>query len=257
MSQIYDKYKINKFEENFGYKFHNPELLGHALTHTSYANEYFQSTGTYISNNERLEFLGDVVMGAIVSTYLFEKFPDFPEGKLSKIRSCIVCESSLSDCFLKNNMSEFIMLGKGEEMTGGRVRPSILADCFEAIIGAVYIDGGFSAASEYVNKVMMQAINNGIKTYEITDAKTFLQEAVRKLGLYTPEYKIINMEGPDHNKIFTSRVSIIAEGSDTKTDQTDKNNKNDVTQLYAEGVGQSKKEAEQKAAFDFIDKWIN
>jgi len=246
MEQLFDVNKVNKFREKYGYGFKDPALLREALTHTSYANEYYQSTGKHIPNNERLEFLGDTVMGTIISICIFKDFSEFPEGKLSKIRSTIVCEASLTECFLNNGMSEFLMLGKGEELTGGRVRPSVLSDCFEAIIGAVYLDGGFDAASEYVNRVMAETIKNGIRTYELSDAKTYLQEAARKLGAFTPKYKIVNEEGPDHNKKFTAGVTLIPDEEDPGSDN--------ILNLYGEGTGQTKKEAEQNAACNLINK---
>lgn len=244
MNSSYEPYGVHQFETKFGYYFKNPKLLCEALTHTSYANEYNQKTGDNIPNNERLEFLGDSVMGTIISTHLFRAFPQTAEGKLSKMRSAIVCESSLAECFQENGLTEFLMLGKGEELTGGRQRPSVLSDCFEAIIGAIYLDGGFEAAENYIDKVMQNAIEKGIKSYSMTDPKTSLQEIMRKMGDYTPVYHLVRTEGPDHQRKFTVHVTI-AVGEETE---------NPFGDAYGEGIGSSKKEAEQRAAANFLKK---
>lgn len=244
MNASHEPFAVHKFETKFGYYFKNPALLCEALTHTSYANEHNQKTGESIPHNERLEFLGDTVMGTIISTRLFRQFPQIAEGKLSKMRSAIVCESSLAECFQENGLSEFLMLGKGEEMTGGRQRPSVLSDCFEAIIGAIYLDGGFEAAEHYIDQIMQDAIQKGVMSYNMTDSKTFLQEIVRKLGNYSPIYTLVRTEGPDHQRQFTMRVEMIAgEGEENQFDG-----------IYGEGTGPSKKEAEQRAAADFLQK---
>lgn len=246
MDQLFDNFNIEKFEQKFGYHFKNPILLCEALTHTSFANEYYQKTGKQIPQNERLEFLGDTVMGTLISTQIFKRFPEFPEGKLSKLRSAIVCEASLAACFTRNQLTEFLVLGRGEEMTGGRERPSILADCFEAIIGAIYLDGGFDAVSSYIQRTMGETIENGIRTYDLTDAKTMLQEVVRKIGSYVPVYKVVKAEGPDHNRVFTVQVSVTLSGNENPEPR--------LLSITGEGTGSSKKDAEQKAATDFISK---
>lgn len=243
MNSSYEPFPVHKFETQFGYYFKNPQLLCEALTHTSYANEYSQKTGKEILNNERLEFLGDTVMGTVISTRIFKRFPQIPEGKMSKMRSAIVCESTLAECFQENGLTPFLMLGKGEEMTGGRQRPSVLSDCFEAIIGAIYLDGGFGAAEAYIDKVMKNAIEKGIKNYNLSDSKTFLQEELRKMGNYTPVYHLVRTDGPDHQRQFTMRVEI-------ETDEEE----NPYAGVYGEGTGPSKKDAEQRAAADFIQK---
>lgn len=243
-SSTYEPFAVHTFETKYGYYFKNPQLLCEALTHTSYANEYQQKTGIELPNNERLEFLGDTVMGTIISTRIFKRFPYVPEGKLSKMRSAIVCESALAECFQENGLTEFLMLGKGEELTGGRQRPSVLSDCFEAIIGAIYLDGGFAAAEAYIDRIMPRTIEKGIKSYNLADSKTFLQEQLRKEGNYTPVYRLVRTEGPDHQRRFTMRVEIQAENGE----------KNPFVEIYGEGTGPSKKEAEQRAAADFIQK---
>ena len=235
---------VHTFEAKYGYYFKNPQLLCEALTHTSYANEYQQKTGKEIPHNERLEFLGDTVMGTIISTRIFKRFPYIPEGKLSKMRSAIVCESALAECFRENGLTDFLKLGKGEDLTGGRQRPSVLADCFEAIIGAIYLDGGFAEAEKYIDKVMVQTIEKGIKSYNLSDSKTFLQEQLRKEGNFTPVYRLVRTEGPDHQRQFTMRVEIEAEPG----------KENPFANLFGEGTGPSKKEAEQRAAADLIQK---
>lgn len=244
MNASHEPFAVHKFETKFGYYFKNPKLLCEALTHTSYANEYNQKTGEHIPNNERLEFLGDTVMGTIISTRLFRTFPQITEGKLSKMRSAIVCESSLAECFQENGLTEFLVLGKGEELTGGRQRPSVLADCFEAIIGAIYLDGGFAAAEAYIGKVMLGAIEKGVMSYNMTDPKTFLQESMRKLGNYAPAYTLVRTEGPDHQRTFTMRVEI----------EADDGEENPFAGVYGEGIGPSKKLAEQRAAANFLQK---
>ena len=247
MNNLNNYFKIDEFARKYKYEFENPHLLCEALTHTSFANEYVQKTGRTISHNERLEFLGDSVMGTIISTYIFKRFPDIPEGKLSKMRSAVVCEASLAECFIKNGLVEFFVIGKGEELTGGRTRPSILADCFEAIIGAIYLDGGMNAAENYINEVMLKFVEHRINSYDISDAKTYLQESIRKIGAYTPIYEVIKSEGPDHNKLFTVRVKIEAT-------ETCNNPLIELINSVGEGEGSSKKEAEQRAALDLLNK---
>lgn len=244
-ASCYEPQMVHKFETRYGYYFKNPQLLCEALSHTSYANEYHQKTGKQIPHNERLEFLGDTVMGTVISTRIFQRFPHVTEGKLSKMRSAIVCESALAECFQENGLTEFLMLGKGEELTGGRQRPSVLSDCFEAIIGAIYLDGGFSAAEAYIDRIMQDAIEKGVKGYNLSDSKTFLQEQLRKAGSYTPVYQLVQTQGPDHQKQFTMRVEIQVE---------EEGQCNPFADLYGEGTGPSKKEAEQRAAADFLQK---
>ncbi len=249
MKKIFEHYEVNKFEEQYGYKFKNPMLLCEALTHTSYANEYHQKTGIHICHNERLEFLGDSVMGTIVSAYIFNKYREIPEGKLSRMRSAIVCEGSLAQCFIEKGMTRFLKLGKGEELTGGRSRPSILSDCFEAIIGAVYLDGGFYSAEKYVIGIMADTIEKCAENYTLSDAKTLLQELLRKEDNLIPVYELIKTVGPDHDKHFVVRVKAEMENDCGGGCVSGRFNG-----LFGEGTGSSKKDAEQKAAADFINK---
>lgn len=218
---------LEPLEENLDYRFNNIKLLKTALTHSSYTNEHNMKN---TENNERLEFLGDTILGLIVSQYLYKKYPNYPEGELTKIRAKVVCESSLAFAARKINLGEFLLLGKGEEVTGGRLRDSILADASEALMGAVYLDSDF----EVVNNLMLQKFENDLvhavaKGSLFIDYKTDLQENLQKRTRSQIEYKIKKEEGPDHDKIFYIDVLV-----DNKSVGT--------------GSGRNKKEAEQMAA---------
>lgn len=218
---------LKPLEKNLNYKFNNIELLKTALTHSSYTNEHNMKN---TENNERLEFLGDTILSLIVSQYLYKKYPHYPEGELTKIRAKVVCESSLAFSAKKINLGEFLLLGKGEEVTGGRERESILADASEALMGAVYLDSDF----EVVYNLMLEKFENGLvnavaKGSLFTDYKTDLQENLQKGTKSQIEYKIKKEEGPDHDKIFYIDVLV-----DNK--------------LVGTGTGRNKKEAEQMAA---------
>ena len=218
---------LNEIQDKIGYRFKNIELLNWALTHSSYANEHKRFKITY---NERLEFLGDSVLGLIVSDYIFIKYSNYPEGELTKLRATVVCEPSLSYVAKQIDLGKYMLLGKGEEVTGGRERVSILADAFEALIGSIYLDGKFNNAKTFVLKFMTGIIENAVNGMELfIDYKTQLQEILQKKTKSKIEYKIISEEGPDHNKIFHTEVIV----------------KNKV---LGKGLGKSKKEAEQNAA---------
>lgn len=218
---------LNEIQNKTGYKFRKIELLNRALTHSSYANEHKRFKIMY---NERLEFLGDSVLGLIVSDYIFMKYSDYPEGELTKLRATVVCEPSLSFIAKQIDLGKYLLLGKGEEVTGGRERVSILADAFEALIGAIYIDGKFVNAKVFVLKYMTGIIENAVNGRELfIDYKTQLQELLQKKTKARIEYKIVSEEGPDHNKTFYTEVAV----------------KNEV---LGKGFGKSKKEAEQNAA---------
>ncbi|MGF7057252.1 ribonuclease III [Brassicibacter mesophilus] len=218
---------LKEIQQKIGYKFKNINLLNWALTHSSYANEHKRFNITY---NERLEFLGDSVLGLVVSDYIFTKYPNYPEGDLTKLRATVVCEPSLSFVARKINLGKYLLLGKGEEVTGGRERVSILADAFEAVIGAIYLDGKLGNARKFVLKYLSVVIEKAVNGGELfTDYKTQLQEKLQKKTKSKIEYKVVLEEGPDHNKIFHTEVSV----------------KNKVLGV---GVGKSKKEAEQNAA---------
>ncbi len=230
------KSKINmKFfeplQKDLNYFFKDEELLITALTHSSYANENKLGVEGY---NERLEFLGDTVLGLIVSQYLYKKYPHYPEGELTKIRAKVVCESSLATAARKVNLGKYLLLGKGEESTGGRSRESILADASEAITGAIYMDSDF----ETVNNLMLERFEIGIvqavdKGNLFIDYKTELQEIVQKTNKSRLEYIVYKEEGPDHNKIFYMNVLV-----------------NET--IIGTGMGRNKKEAEQASAKDAL-----
>ncbi|WP_042271958.1 ribonuclease III [[Clostridium] dakarense] len=215
---------IDKFEDIIDYKFENKEYILEALTHSSYSNE-----NKNYDFNERLEFLGDSVLSVVVSDYLFKKEKDLPEGELTKLRANIVCEESLSEVANEINLGEHILLGKGEEATGGRQRISILADAFEAVIAAIYLDGGIDSARTFILKYMENIICDSRKGKIFRDYKTHLQEVLQGRGESNIWYKLVDEKGPDHNKRFVMQV-----GSNED--------------VLGTGEGKSKKEAEQLAA---------
>lgn len=222
---------LKDFEELINYKFKKEELLVEALTHSSYANERKHKKCKY---NERLEFLGDSVLGLVISDYLFINYPDLPEGELTKTRAKIVCEATLSFCAKTINLGHYLMLGKGEEATGGRERQSLLADAFESIIGAIYLDGGIASARSFILSAMRQIINDALCGKIFIDYKTRLQELIQNDSNVKITYEIINEKGPDHNKTFYTQVK-----------------KN--TEILGHGEGKSKKESEQNAAKMALD----
>lgn len=221
---------LRNLAKRFPVVFNNWELLNQALTHTSFANENRQFN---ISHNERLEFLGDAVLQLIVSDYLFKTYPDHLEGELTKIRATIVCEACLARQATQLNLGSFLLLGKGEELSGGRVRISILADAFEAVIGAVYLDGGIEAATQFVLRQLESELCSVRRGEYAKDYKTALQELVQRNGDCKIAYEVVQETGPDHNKFFTVTVSINGLQKGT-------------------GSGKSKKEAEQAAAANAI-----
>jgi len=217
---------LKKFQETIGYHFIDENLLRQALTHSSYANEKHMKK---LSDNERLEFLGDAVLELISSEFLFAHYPKRSEGQLTKLRASIVCEPTLAQCTESLKLGELLYLGKGEDLTGGRTRKSILSDALEAVIGAIYLDGGFANAKEFVLKYILTDIEHKQLFY---DSKTILQEVVQgeheKLS-----YVLLEESGPDHDKNFTVGVLI--------------GNKQIST-----GVGHTKKAAEQEAAYQAL-----
>lgn len=215
-------------EETIGYQFKDKELLKQALSHSSYANESKETR----SSNERLEFLGDSVLSIVVSQYIFEHFRKFPEGELTKMRASLVCEKSLHQFALQIGLGAHMLLGKGEENTGGRERVSILADAFEALIAAIFIDGGMNAAKDFIHAIVLSKENLN-KVQNSRDYKTILQEIVQKNPEERVEYKLISQTGPDHNKVFSVGVFL---------------NSN----IIGSGKGRSKKQAEQMAAKEAI-----
>jgi len=213
-----------ELEDKIGYQFKNKNLLLQALTHSSYANEGKK----HGRNNERLEFLGDSVLSVIVAKHLFLKYKDIPEGELTKLRASLVCEKALDVFAQQLGLGEYLRLGKGEEMTGGRNRPSILADAFEAVIAALYLDGGYQAAQKFVLSFIPE--NLDVKSAnQLADYKTTLQEIIQQNREEKIEYVLADEKGPDHAKVFTAEVLL---------------NSN----VIGVGEGSSKKQAEQNAA---------
>jgi ribonuclease-3 len=211
-------------QEKLHYTFKNPALLETALSHSSYANEN-KSVG---ESNERLEFLGDSVLGMTVAEFLFINYPELPEGRMTKLRAELVCETSLYAVAQEIDLGRCIHLGRGEERTGGRRRPSILADCVEAIIAAMYLDGGIEVAKGFIYEHILSDVGTEMQKH-VSDYKTALQELIQKKGDRIIEYHIISESGPDHCKTFTAEVCV--------------NN-----EQIGLGTGRTKKEAEQSAA---------
>lgn len=218
--------KMKELEKKIGYKFKNTELLELALSHSSYANEKHGR-----QNNERLEFLGDSVLGFVTAEYLFSTLGDRPEGELTKLRANAVCEKSLAVFANEISLGDYLLLGKGEIMTGGRERPSILSDAFESVIAAIYLDGGIEEAKKFVLRFVSKSTTD---TSEATDYKTLLQEVIQKNPDEHLTYRLVAESGPDHNKEFTVEVYL---------------NSNCV----GTGKGHSKKKAEQAAAREALE----
>lgn len=221
-------FEISELEKAIGYEFKDKSLLKLALTHSSYSNEL--KIGKY-GNYERIEFLGDAVLELMSSQFFYNEYPDMNEGQLTRLRSSMVCEQALSFCAREFELQKYILLGKGEEGTGGRNRDSIIADVFEAVLGAIYIDGGFEIANQFVKDHVLTDLKNKQLFY---DAKTILQEEIQKDGK-SLSYVIISEEGPDHDKLF--KVQAVVDGN-----------------IIGEGTGKSKKQAEQEAAYSYLRK---
>lgn len=217
--------ELKVFEQKTGLRFKSHGLLNRAFCHRSYVNENPQNQ----QNNERLEFLGDSVLGLVVSTYLFEVLPDRAEGDLAKIKSFVVSEEILSELARSLNLDTYLLIGKGEENSGGRLKKALLADCFEALIGAWYLDAGFEAARDFVLSQLVPEINRVLENRHKKDYKTLLQEFVQKTSKTYPKYVMADRVGPDHDRTFFMEVQI-----------------NGVT--CGAGQGKNKKEAEQNAA---------
>lgn len=217
---------ITRLEKRIGYTFKKKSLLEEALTHKSFAHEQPKDTKAF---NERMEFLGDSVLGLVVSEYLFSTYPEYSESDLSKIKSYIVQEATLAETAKRLNIGAFLRLGKGEELTGGRKKPSLLADALEAILGAIYIDGGLKRAKEVIIKNLKDRINEVVTKDIIFDFKTRFQEITQARYGVLPRYVVHKEEGPEHRKVFEVKVFI-------------------RNKLYGSGRGKSKKIAAQKAA---------
>ena len=214
---------MEKVEKSIGYVFKNKELLKKALTHTSYAYE------NNLESNEKLEFLGDSILEFISSKYLYKKYPKLREGEMTKVRATVVCEKSLYKVAKLHNFSDFLYLGRSERKTGGESRPAILADSVEAVIAAIYLDGGIKQAEKFIIESLKDDIEVATKHVGDKDYKTVLQEKLQENGDVKIEYEIINEQGPDHNKNFEAQVRY--------------NGK-----VLAKGQGRSKKEAQMNAA---------
>jgi len=222
-------HNLEILEEKLNYKFQNINIIKEALTHPSYN----QKKNKGINNFQRLEFLGDSVLDLIVSEYIYYHLPSLSEGKLSKIKSVLVSRKVLAKWANKISLGEFLILGKGEDLTGGRKKTSILADCGEALIGAIYLDGGFQKTSQILLPYIQEELDILIKYNYIEDYKTLLQKVVQKEMNCLPSYRLIEEKGPEHSKIFCIMVEI-------------KNS------CYGIGRGNNKKEAEQQAAQDAL-----
>lgn len=218
---------LKEFENRIGYTFKDINLLKLALTHSSYGNEVHHDKHR---NNERLEFLGDAVLEITVSEYLFEKYKLQPEGGLTKLRASIVCEPTLAVCAREIGLNDMLYLGKGEEMTGGRFRDSITSDALEAVLGAIYQDGGIECAREFVRKHILNDID---RKQLFVDSKSILQEKIQAEYKDGPVYELISESGPDHSKEF--KVNVLVDGK-----------------VVGEGTGRTKKAAEQQAAYNAI-----
>ncbi len=218
--------QLKEFQKKIGYQFQQEGLLRQALTHSSYANEHRMKK---LSDNERLEFLGDAVLEIVTSDFLYHEHTDVPEGELTRVRASIVCEQTLAFCTRALNLGDYLFLGKGEDQTGGRKRKSILSDAFEAIIGAIYLDGGFANAKEFIHRFVLNNVEHMQLFY---DSKTILQELIQ--GRHEQlSYELIDESGPDHDKQFT--VAVLVDG-----------------ERVSEGEGHTKKAAEQQAAYQAL-----
>lgn len=219
------KQDLLELEKKAGYQFHDRRLLERAMTHKSYINEAHMEK---YESNERLEFLGDAVLELVTSEFLFQDEAKFPEGELTRMRASIVCEPALAFCARQLDLGGYLRLGKGEEATGGRNRDSLTSDALEALIGAIYMDGGFTSAKEFIHKVVLSDLENKKLFF---DSKTILQEVVQaRFRDQRVTYRLMGEEGPDHDKSFRTAVCIGDE-------------------IYGTGTGHTKKRAEQEAAY--------
>lgn len=220
------------------HEFKDVKLIETAFTHSSFVHEnksQNQGGKTTLYSNERIEFLGDAVLEIVISDHIYKNFPDMPEGEMTKFRASIVCAASLSEAAKNLNLGSYLKLGKGEELTGGRTRDSILADCFEAVIGSIYVDGGIEPAQTFILNQLKNNIVHMEDKYELVDCKTYLQEYIQKTSKIPLVYEIIDEKGPEHNKVFVARIT-------------------HMDKILGEGEGHSKKEAEQEAAKNSLKK---
>lgn len=220
---------MKDLQEAIGYSFRNPELLTEAMTHSSYAHEQHKG----MKYNERLEFLGDAVLSIVVSDYIYKHCPELPEGELTKLRASLVCEKSLFDFAKQIDLGSYLRLSNGERRNGGAKRPSIVSDAFEALIAAIYLDGGMEAAKKHILRFVIPEIEQH-KNRSFKDYKTALQEIIQKNPGEKLEYRLVGSSGPDHDKHFKVEVCL---------------NSN----VIGRGGGRSKKEAEQQAAREALE----
>ena len=218
---------LEELQDKIGYRFQNTDLLKQALTHSSFANEQKINK---LKDYERLEFLGDAVLELVSSEFLFRENPQMPEGQLTKLRASMVCEPALAYCAKDIDLGSYILLGRGEEYTGGRYRSSITSDVMEAIIGAIFLDGGIENAKKHIYRFILSDLENKIL---FLDSKTILQEEIQKKKDAQLRYELIGESGPDHNKQFTVDAYL-----------------NDV--LIGSGTGRTKKAADQQAAYEAL-----
>lgn len=221
---------MKELEESLGYKFNNPNLLKNALTHSSYANE---NRAEGVPSNERLEFLGDSVLGFVTARHLYAMHPTLPEGKMTRLRAELVCEQSLYGVACDLELGKYLRMGRGEEQNGGRERTSILADAVEAILAAMYLDGGIDAPAKFIEEKILSP--ESIERHHSADYKTELQELVQRKSGQVLTYIPAGESGPDHDKVFCAKVSLNGE-------------------VIGEGQGRTKKEAEQSAACEALKK---
>ncbi|WZL83058.1 ribonuclease III [Vallitaleaceae bacterium 9-2] len=224
--------KLHEFESVISYPFENMKLLIQSLTHSSYANEHNLKK---IENNERLEFLGDAVLEIVTSDYLYRKYPDNLEGELTKLRASLVCEPTLATFAREISLGSYLLLGKGEDASGGRERDSVLSDTVEALIGAIYLDGGIDKARTFIERTLLSDIPS---RQRFVDSKTQLQEYIQQFSEQPIEYRVMSETGPDHDKHFEVHVY-----------------HNEA--VVGQGSGRSKKSAEQSAAMDALSKIEN
>ena len=218
---------ITEYEKKIGYEFKNKSLLEQAFTHSSYANETKMAPH---SDNERLEFLGDAVLEIVSSEFLFRNYPDLPEGELTRRRAALVCESSLAASARELSLGKYLKLSVGEDKTGGRERPSVLSDAFEATIGAMYLDGGLKNTKKYIRENVLKNVEEKVMFF---DSKTSLQEVVQSWHSGALSYRVIDEKGPSHKKIFTVEALV-------------------GDNVLGTGSGNSKKNAEQEAAYNAL-----
>lgn len=224
--------KKQELQKNIGYQFEDESLLNKAMTHTSYAYE------NNVESNEKLEFLGDSILEFISSKYIFKNYPNLKEGEMTKVRAEVVCEDSLYLVAQKHHFSDFLYLGKSEELSMGKTKPAILADSVEALIAAIYFDGGLAEAEKFIIENLKDAVEKSSKNVGMKDHKTVLQEKLQEHGNVHIVYEVINTKGPDHDKTFISQVSC-----DGK--------------ILATGEGKTKKQAEMQAAQKALEKLAN